>query len=650
MISSSETNLSDLLDRGPTQDIALIDYEVYYDEFCTIRNGTHNYLKHPDFDPYLVSIVCPSRGVEWVGHPKDAPWGKILDLVWGAHNAGFDEPVHAEAISRGDVPASAVPLAWVCTADLAAFLQAPRNLAGAAKALLGVSMSKDMRNWMKGKRWSDAVAAGKDKDLLQYALDDSRIAYRIWAEFGHRWPEVERRLSRLTRAQCRRGLHVDVPALEAGINTLLRVRHEAEQQIPWAGTVDRKGKDVPVLSAPAFRRQCVAEGLPVPDSLAKDDEDFEVWLSKYAEGRDWVKAVGVYRQSNAHLSRLLAVQRRLRPDSSIDYGMKYYGADTTGRWSGDSGLNMQNLPRKMKFGVNLRELFVAGPGHKFVVADLSQIEPRVLAYFAKDTDFLRLCAQGVSPYEAHAQATMGWVSPGQPLKDADADLYALCKVRVLQLGYGSGWATFINSAYVYGAQKFLQSPVAQPVMAAFETYLSKYSDDETRAWWASAPLMDRAEAVNAWAQVNEYRFSNTKITATWKRYEEIMRGGVGGDLDLRLPSGRVMRYFDVRQDKDGLSCTTELYGPRKRYYGAKLVENACQGLARDIFANRLLAVEDAGYATVLQVHDELVVRVPEADAAKAKADIQRIMRTPPPFMPTTFPLDSEVKITDRYTK
>jgi DNA polymerase len=126
---------------------------------------------------------------------------------------------------------------------------------------------------------------------------------------------------------------------------------------------------------------------------------------------------------------------------------------------------------------------------------------------------------------------------------------------------------------------------------------------------------------------------------------------IGGDAILKLPSGRPMRYFDVRKSKvDGITCSTELGGDRKHFYGAKFVENMCQGLARDIFYDRLLELERRGFVTVLQVHDEVVIRCRSSDASRVEAQVRSIMRTPPAFMPANFPLDSEVIITDRYRK
>src|SRR6185369_3555960 len=88
---------------------------------------------------------------------------------------------------------------------------------------------------------------------------------------------------------------------------------------------------------------------------------------------------------------------------------------------------------------------------KMLVSDLSQIEPRVLAWLVKDKVALAAMAAGDSPYVAHAKASMDW-NPSNPkwvkgdLKKEDPGSYALAKVRVLGLGYGAGWRKFITMA------------------------------------------------------------------------------------------------------------------------------------------------------------------------------------------------------------
>lgn len=166
--------------------VAAIDFESYYAKDCDIASlGGYHYLHHPKVDVYLVSVVAD--GFEWVGHPRDFNWHKLDGAFLVAHNLAWDGLVLAHLIERGDVPPIKIA-GSACTANLAAYLGAPRNLAGAAKQLLGMDVSKDMRAWMKGKTWEDAVAAGRAEELRQYALRDSRACFEIWRRYAEQWP------------------------------------------------------------------------------------------------------------------------------------------------------------------------------------------------------------------------------------------------------------------------------------------------------------------------------------------------------------------------------------------------------------------------------------------------------------------------------
>ena len=98
----------------------------------------------------------------------------------------------------------------------------------------------------------------------------------------------------------------------------------------------------------------------------------------------------------------------------LPYGMKYFGAHT-GRDSGDSGFNMQNLPRGGMYGVDLRSCVRAGAGKTLLVSDLAQIEARCAAWLAGEDDMLELARQGMDWYEAQARA-FGMYKDSAPLK------------------------------------------------------------------------------------------------------------------------------------------------------------------------------------------------------------------------------------------
>jgi DNA polymerase I-like protein with 3'-5' exonuclease and polymerase domains len=96
---------------------------------------------------------------------------------------------------------------------------------------------------------------------------------------------------------------------------------------------------------------------------------------------------------------------------------------------------MQNLTKGKLFGASVRDLFVPRDGHKFIIADLSNIEPRCAAAIAGDTEFLELVGKGMDIYEAYARKALGYKDP-RPLKEVDNDLRQRSKIAVFGLGYG----------------------------------------------------------------------------------------------------------------------------------------------------------------------------------------------------------------------
>ena len=114
---------------------------------------------------------------------------------------------------------------------------------------------------------------------------------------------------------------------------------------------------------------------------------------------------------------------------------------------------------------------------------------------------------------------------------------------------------------------------------------------------------------------------------------------------IRTKAKRPMRYF---KPKDGQASAVKGKTPTK-FYGGKLVENLVQATARDVLADMILRIEEAGFPVVLHVHDEIVAEVSNNTAPAALAEIRRIMSTPPKWMPT-LPVECEATTMEAYGK
>lgn len=586
-----------------------IDFETsYVKESRDIGSlGVHNYLRHPETKIWLVSM-SDNQGRKFTGKPKDAPWDWITpETTLLSHNRTFDSDVMAVlGLFATDVDYKD----WICTSDTAAANQVPRALKGACKVMLGTKVDKDVRDKMSGKD-PDTMTKEFWDECVEYAQAD---ADNCLALHGMLTPlsEHEHKASLHTSRMCHRGIGIDEVKLNSYIDSVKISLFELQQLVPWFGSLDSKGKEIPLLSPHAVARECSKLGIPAPESMAKDSPEFDNWCEQHSKTAPFVEALGKIRSCNRVLTVLEAMKARTS-GGRLYYGLKYFGAQHTGRWSGDNGLNMQNLPRKEMFGVDLRSLLIPKPGHVFVSADYSQIEARVLPWLAGDTALLELLRQGMDIYEAHARTTMGYTDP-RPLKEVDPALRQMSKVRILGLSFGLGATTLVNYA-----------------KTAAGVTLS----------------VQQAKKI-----VNDYRATNRPVVNVWNLLGGEMRRTMiqnrGEDMNVKLPSGRTIKYFNVHEDQGMRASKIQGESPLWWTPGA-LAENITQGTARDILSHAVVKLEEAGIPVVLHVHDEVLCEVPLDVAEEACQTVKRIMEDLPDWC-AGLPLNADPKVINCYTK
>jgi hypothetical protein len=616
-----------------------LDFESFYDksEYSIRHLGNWAYTHDARFDPYLLSVF--DGGSSWVGDPRDFNWDACENALLLAHNAGFERAVTDRLIELGRAPTRMLKNRWACTANLSSYVASARALNNAVLVLEKRELDKGIRDWMNKKKWADIVAAGKADAVAKYALQDAQECYGLWTKYSERWPQFERDLSELTMKQCSRGVAIDVELLEKYRTILQEVIFNLEHSFPW---VQRGEKPT---SPKAIAEQCRMVGIPAPPVKTHDEEGFIKWEATYGPQYPWVYGAGQWRSLGKLLSALDTIKERLRPDNTIDFSLLYFGGHT-GRWSGGgSGFNMQNMrkvplfikdghmvtpPTSLKkkemqewvahctdYQLDIRKLFIARPGKKFILADLSQIEPRVLAWLTGNWKLLDLLKGGMSIYEAFARVAMGWT--GGELKKENDDLYQLAKIQVLGLGYGCGWEKFITIA------------------AGYDVILDE----------------ERSKEI-----VANFREQNPQITGLWRALDEGFRNSVGGDFQMELPSGRCMNYRNVRREvRSKKDPETGKYRPRfvftanigtdkEELYGGLLTENIVQATARDVFGGHLLTLEEQIGDVIFSVHDEAIT---EVDKDVTTRDVEHIMAQPPEWMPG-LPVAAEAKEADHYLK
>lgn len=339
--------------------------------------------------------------------------------------------------------------------------------------------------------------------------------------------------------------------------------------------------------------------------------------------------------SKTSVKKYESMQRACCDDGRVHGALQFYGAARTGRWAGRL-VQLHNLPRNAMDDLDtarvllrtgefdvfeffyenvpdtlsqlIRTAFVAGEGNRFIVADFSAIEARVIAWLAGEKWRLDVFAGDGKIYEASA-AQMFHV-PVETI-DKHSPLRQKGKVAELACGYGGG-------------------PVALIQMGALKGGLTEEElPGIIRRWRKASPKI-----VKMWWDAEKCAIEAVKNKTRVKYHYGIQFAYESGMLFIRLPSGRRLAYVRPRLEPEPkfnkIGLTYEGAGQetgrkgsggwlRQRTYGGKLVENIIQAIARDCLAVSMMRLDEAGYRIVMHVHDEVVCEMPEGQGSVVDA-------------------------------
>jgi DNA polymerase len=200
------------------------------------------------------------------------------------------------------------------------------------------------------------------------------------------------------------------------------------------------------------------------------------------------------------------------------------------------------------------------------------------------------------------------------------------------------------------AKEVFATPVTEFQTASFTDYLSKFEKDKPtlRKWKNRTPELV-TEWTNSWLIVQDFRAKNPKIIALWKHLDNAIRASAGDTYRIRLPSGRILQYRDVRvDDETGVTAVICRGGKmvRRKLYGGLLTENICSAIARDILRDAAIRLHLHNFQIIFRVHDELVLEVNQNAPIFL---IRELMATCPPLLKGC-PIDVEIATTERYKK
>lgn len=602
------------------------------------KAGLYKYAQSPDFGVLLFAYQMDSLPVQVIdlAQGEQIPEGirnalQNPDVIKHAYNAAFEW----YCLNRAGY---ATPLdQWRCTMMHGLYCGYTAGLDATGKAM---GLPQDKRKMAVGKAliryfctpckptkanggrsWNLPAHAPEKWELFkEYCLQDvvtEREILRRLAQFAV--PEEEERLWQMDVRMNAYGVRVDGELIKGALSIDRACREELTAEAVRITGVNNPNSTVQLLEwldghgleTENLRKDTVAE-------LVKGDHPEEV--QRMLKIRQQLGKTSV--------KKYVAMETARCADGRVRGLTQYYGANRTGRWAGRL-VQMQNLPRnyldtldeareivkqqnyeglKMVYGnvpdtlsQLIRTAFVPSEGHKFVVADFSAIEARVIAWLAGEQWVNEVFATHGKIYEATAaqmfHVPVEKIAKGNP----EYSLRQKGKVATLALGYQGGTNALI-------------------AMGALNMGLTEEELPDIVQRWRAA----NRRICDLWYAVEE-----AALAVMQTARPQAIRGLIfsqEGDLvygqcflTVQLPSGRKLYYPKpfLQENRFGkLAVHYYNVGQQTRKwevdstYGGKMTENIVQAIARDCLAETLKRIDQKGLQVVFHVHDEVIIDAP----------------------------------------
>jgi DNA polymerase len=652
---------------APYDRIITVDFETRWDskDYTLSKMTTEEYIRDVRFKAFGCCFheYGSDDPIVWVGgrdlreYVAGIDWSRTALL---AHNAQFDVSI----------------LCWrygIKPAFIFDTLSMARALRGVEVGNSLARLATDFGLPEKGRAVHNTnglvdLQPDVESELAEYCKHDVYLCEEIFQRLVQGYPAKELRLIDMTlRMYTNACLELDRDMLTKALS------EEGEKR---EGLLQKLGvEETALASNPQFAEVLTAMGVNPPTKVskttgkeafafAKNDALFQALLNGeredvalICEARLRVKST----TERTRAQRFLDISGR----GPLPVPLSYYGA-ATGRWTAAKGsaINMQNLKRNSF----LRKAIMAPEGHQLVVGDLSQIEPRVLAWFADYEDLLDIFKSG---QDAYAQFGAQMFNIPGLTKDSHPDLRQSAKSALLGCGYGLGWASFASQLLVgfLGAPPVRYDKAFAKKLGVDADYIERFvgwEDNVTKLKLIPHTCTERellTHCVAAKKIIDIYRSTAHPVVSFWDMCSKLMEKSLyGGEEvvykcvtfrkeEIVLPSGMTLKYPNLRTEVDKETKQRNwVYGeagvkPTKLYAG-KITNNIVQGTARVVMTDGMLRV-DKKYPVVGTVHDELLCVVPDAEVKGAIDWVLQQMIVEPKYM-SGIPLNSDVGANRRY--
>lgn len=621
-----------------------IDIETY-SSIDLGKSGVYKYASSPDFEILLFGYSIDGGAVTVVDLASGEVIPKeVLDALedesvtkW-AFNAQFERVCLSRFLGY-ETGNYLEPDAWKCSMIWSAYMGLPLSLEGAGSVLglekQKLSEGKELIRYFCTPCNPTKTNGGRTRNLPVHDMEK-------WEKFkAYNLRDVEAEMQ------------IQQKLMKFPVPKMVWDEYHLDQEINDRGicldmVFAKQAIEMDGISRDCIMKQlCDITGLENPNSVLQMKD----WLAERGMETDTLdkKAVAaLLKDAPEELAEVLTLRQKLAKSSVKKYtamenavcedgrarGMfQFYGANRTGRFSGRL-IQLQNLPqnhipdlkeaRELVRSGNfealevlydsvpevlselIRTAFVPRSGCKYIVADFSAIEARVIAWFAGEQWRLDVFDCGGDIYCASASQMFGVPVEKNGI---NGNLRQKGKIAELALGYGGS----VGALKAMGALDMgLQEDELQDLVTAWRTSNPMI----TKFWWD----IDRAVKT----------VIKERTSVSLYGLEIYYKSGM---LFIKLPSGRQLSYVKPKIGENvfgGESVTYEGVGSTKKWerlesYGPKFVENIVQATARDVLCYALMTLRNC--SIVAHVHDEIII---EADPRMSLSAVcEQMGRTPP---------------------
>ena len=615
-----------------------LDLETFSDVDLQ-KCGVYKYAQSPNFEILLFGVsvnggevvvydlaqgdTVPMEIVEALTDDTVTKWAynaafeRICLSVWLQRN--YPAYFHSYSINEDTVGDYLDPSAWKCSMIWAAYMGLPLSLAGAGTVLgleeQKLKEGKDLIRYFCVPCKPTKVNGGRTRNLPEHDMEK----WNTFIFYNKRDVEVEMSIQdrlkkfpvpefvweeyHLDQEINDRWIALDMAVVENAIAFDAKSKAELAEKMQKLTDLDNPNSVV------QMKQWLLDNGLEM-DSLGKK----EVAQAVKTAPKELVEVLLLRQQlSKSSVKKYQAMQNAVCEDGRARGMFQFYGANRSGRWAGRM-IQLQNLPqnhmpdleqaRELVESGNydamellyddipdtlsqlIRTAFVPRPGMKFVVADFSAIEARVLSHLAKENWRTEVFANNGDIYCASASAMFG-----VPVEKhgVNGNLRQKGKIAELALGYGGS----VGALKAMGALDMgLDEEELQPLVDSWRAA----NPNIVRFWWEVDRCVKETVKKRVPTETHGIRF--------------IYQSGM---LFIKLPSGRQLSYAKPRMGENrfgGESVTYEGVGGTKKWeriesYGPKFVENIVQAISRDILAHSMRTLSHCFICG--HVHDELII-------------------------------------------